>query len=302
MMRGWILYAGREVAELTRACEEAGRAGVKLDVVAPREVDVVLDAGTSAVVFRKGVPVPAPDFVIAGFVEDADAFNLALLQQLEAQGVLCVNRAETLKKTSDKLLTLQLLAARGIPVPKTILVRPGSTSAAFIKEQLGLPAVIKIINGSKGHGVALVQTERELETLLEIMEAGHGATSLLAQEFVADSRGRDLRVLVIDGRPRVCMLRKNRSADGFKSNVSAGGSAEAYPMSDAVKDLSCRVISALDLNMGGIDLLFKGAGFLVGEANSIPGFQGIESCHELNVPAEILKSIGRQLKERAAAH
>jgi RimK family alpha-L-glutamate ligase len=298
-MHGWILYTGKEVKELTRACEEARSAGVHLEVVDPKKIELVLD-GREPKVFRNGAASPLPMFALAAFVEEADFYNFALLQQLETQGVFCVNRADTLKKTNDKLLTLQLLAEQGLPTPKTILVRK-DTPPSFIREQLGLPVVIKIIDGSKGHGVTLVQTEKELENLLEMLEAARASANILAQEFIADSRGHDLRVLVIDHQPRVCMLRKNRSAEGFKSNVSAGGIAEAYPMTDAIRALSNRVIEILDLNIGGIDLLFKGDGFVVGEANSIPGFQGIESCNEINVPAEILKSIGRQLKERAMA-
>lgn len=35
MMHGWMLYTGKVVPELTRACDEALAAGVKLEVVAP---------------------------------------------------------------------------------------------------------------------------------------------------------------------------------------------------------------------------------------------------------------------------
>jgi len=300
MMHGWMLYTGQEIPELTRACQEAGAAGVRLEVVDPKDVELVLDPEAPTRLRHKGIEVAAPMFAVAAFVEEADAYNLALLQQLETQGVLCVNRAETLKRTGDKLLTLQLLAAAGLPVPRTILVRP-ETSPAFIRETLGLPVVIKVLDGSKGHGVSLIHSEKELETLLEMLDAARCQSALLAQEFIADSRGRDLRVLVIDGRPQVCMLRQNRSSEGFKSNVSAGGSANDYPMSEAIRELSQQVIDIIGLNIGGIDLLFKGDGFVVGEANSMPGFQGIESCNTLNVPAEILKSIGRQLQARAKA-
>lgn len=299
-MNGWILYSGNEVRELVRACEEAGAAGVQLEVVAPKEIELLLDCQGPATVYRRGVAVPLPMFVLAAFVEEADAYNLALLQQLETMGVLCVNRADTLKKTSDKLLTLQLLATAGIPVPKTMLLHKES-SAAFVAQQLGLPLVIKVIDGSKGHGVALVQSDQELATLLEMLSAAGAVSGILAQEFIADSRGRDLRVLVIDGRPRVGMLRSNRTPDGFKSNISAGGAAASYPLTDEIRALSQQVIDLLGLNIGGIDLLFQGDGFVVGEANSVPGFQGIEASSEVNVPAEILKSIGRQLKERALA-
>ena len=298
-MHGWFLYSGSEIGELVRAREEALAAGVRLDLIDPKTVDLVLD-GKSPRVFVKGIETPLPMFAIAALLNSVDAYNLALLQQLETQGVLCVNRAETIKRTHDKLFTLQLLAARNLPVPKTIWVR-ADTPADFLVEQLGLPVVVKVSDGSKGHGVSLVHSRRELETLLEMLEAAHCSSPVLAQEFIADSRGRDLRVLVFDGKPQVGMLRQNQSADGFKSNISAGGSAAAYPLSDSIRDLAQRVIDALDLNIGGIDLLFNGDGFVVGEANSVPGFQGIESCASVNVPVEIIKSIGRQLKARAAA-
>lgn len=299
-MHGWILYTGAEVRELTRYCEEAGRAGVRMEVVAPKELDLVLDTAAPARLFRRGVAVPLPQFVIAAFVEEIDDYNMALLQQLETQGVLCVNRAAVLKKTGDKLLTLQLLAAAGIPVPRTILVKP-DTTPAFVLEQLGLPVVVKVIDGGKGHGVTLVQTADELAGLLEMLAAAGASTGILAQEFIADSRGRDLRVLVIDGQPRVGMLRRNRAPGGFKSNISAGGAAEEYPLTDAIRELSLRVCKLLELNIGGLDLLFKGDGFVVGEANSVPGFQGIERCTTMNVPVEMLKSIARQVAARAAS-
>jgi RimK family alpha-L-glutamate ligase len=299
-MKGWILYTGKAVHELARACDEARAAGVDLQVIEPKDVQLVLNPLAPDRVMLKGVAVSLPTFVIAAFIEEADAYNLALLQQLESQGVLCVNRAETLKKTGDKLLTLQLLAAQGIPVPKTILLRP-DTSPAFIRDELGLPVVIKVLDGSKGHGVALIHTGKELEVLLEMLDASGAVSGLLAQEFIADSQGRDLRVLVIDAQPRSGMLRRNRSAEGFKSNVSVGGSAEDYPLTDAIRELSNRVIEVMGLDIGGIDLLFNADGFVVGEVNSVPGFQGIESCSAVNVPAEILHSIGRRLKARGAA-
>lgn len=298
LMHGWILYEGKEIREITLACEAARAAGVNLEIVAPKDVALILDPQSPTRIVCKGVEVSLPMFAIPAFVEDADVYNLALVQQLETQGVLCVNRAETIMKTRDKLLTLQLLAAAGVPVPKTMLIH-STTSPSMILNTLGLPVVIKIIDGSKGHGVSLIHSEKELETLLEMLDAARCQSTLLAQEFIADSRGRDVRVVVVDGQPRLGILRQSSSAEGFKSNISAGGRGTDYPLTDAIRELSQRVIDVIGLNIGGIDLLFKGDGFVVGEANSMPGFAGIESLKV--VPGETLKSIGRQLQARAKA-
>jgi len=298
-IHGWLLYAGKEIREVTRFREEAAKTGIHLEVVDPADVELLLDGMEPARIFQRGVAATLPMYVIAALGETGDlSYNLALLQQLETQGVLCVNRADTMKKTIDKLLCLQLLAARNVPVPRTILVHRG-TSPAFIIEQFGLPVVVKVIDGWKGHGVVLVRSEKELENLLEMRDAARCPTQLLAQEFIADSRGRDVRVLIVDGKPRVSGMRFNHSPEGFKSNIAAGGSAEAFPMTDAIRDLSARVAEILGLDMGGVDLLFHGEGFVVGEANSVPGFVGTETRYGINVAGEILQGIRRRLGERA---
>lgn len=109
---------------------------------------LVLDPDRPNVIFRNGVAEPLPMFAIAAFVDEPDAYNLALLEQLETQSVLCVNRASSLRITGDKLLTLQRLASANIPVPKTILVHRNMASS-IICERLKLPLVLKVIDGSK---------------------------------------------------------------------------------------------------------------------------------------------------------
>lgn len=298
MMNGWILYAGAAVAELQRAVEEAAASGVQITVIHPKVVDVWLDMAC-AEVFVHGVPVPLPQFAIAGFVEESDDYNLALLQNLETLGVLCVNTADTLRNTGDKLRTHQLLAAAGIPCPRTLLIRPGMRADEVIRH-LEPPLVVKVLCGSKGSGVALVKTAAELDNLLQIAGAGGLQDALLAQEYIDQSYGRDVRVLVVDRRPLVAMLRASHDPRQFKSNIAQGGQATSYPLTDELCALAQQVIDRLNLNIGGIDLLFKDGGFLVCEANSIPGFQGIESCQDVNVPQEIFKSLVRQLARKKA--
>lgn len=299
VLYGWILYSGKEVMEIIRLREEAAKAGMNLEVVDPGDVELVLDGQEPARVFRKGVSTVLPEFVIAAFIEGGDfSYNLGLLQQLETQGVLCVNRADTLKKTVDKLLTSQLLAARGVPTPRTILIRK-DTSPAFIIARLGLPVVLKINDGSKGHGVVLVQSEKELQNLLEMLEAARCSVPVLAQEFIADSRGRDVRVQVVDGKPIISIMRWNHSPEAFRSNVATGGTPEEFSMTDAIRELSVRVSDILGLNLGGIDLLFKGDGFVVGEVNSMPGFVGIESFYNIDMAGEIIKGIERRIRARS---
>lgn len=300
-MKGWILYVGAPTRELERGAQEAKAVGVHLEVVSPKEISLMVNPAAPGKVCRCGQWVDAPDFAMAAFVEEPDYYNLAVLRQLEVQGVVCVNRAETLERTGDKLRTMQLLAPHGIPMPKTMLLHP-NMAPDFIIEELGLPVVLKVLDGCKGKGVALVHARKELDTLLHMWHASHHPQELLAQQFIAESKGRDLRVLVIDHKPVVGMQRMSRDAEGFKSNFSAGGAVEAYPLTDDIRALAQQVIDILGLCIGGIDLLFSNAhGHVVCEVNSVPGFQGIESCCDINVPVEVLQCVARKVMEKRAA-
>ena len=291
-MNGWILYSGQPIPEIRRGVEEAAANKIKIELIDPKEVDLVLDAGATTLLLR-GAPVPLPEFVIAGFLDEPDYYNIALLRHLELLGSLCVNTAQTILNTGDKLLTHHLLVSAGIPTPRTLLLHR-KTAAGDVLRHFELPLVIKLLNGSKGESVELIHTRDELEARLAVLAQSAPDQHWLAQDYIKRSHGRDVRVLVIDRKPAVGMLRQG-AAGSFKSNFSQGGSVAHWPLTDEIRALAQKVIDVLGLNIGGIDLLLDDGKFLVCEANSMPGFQGIEKCCDLNVPAAIFRSIGKQL-------
>jgi len=297
-LHGWVLIPGGEPPELSRIREGALAHGVALDVVPPKSVELLLDPARPGEVWVDGESRPRPQFAIAGFVDETDYYNFALMRQLDTQGVVCVNPAEAMLNSGDKLRTLQLLAAGGLPVPRTLLWRPG-LEAATIEARLGLPVVMKLLRGSRGQGVFLVHTRAELANHLDLIRYGGVRDEVIFQELIATTKGRDLRVMVIGGQARACMLRRSGSADGFKANISQGGSAEAYPMTDGIRRIAVEAARLLGLVVGGIDLLFAGDGFVVCEANSIPGFKGLESATDINVPAEVLRCVARLVVARS---
>ncbi len=159
-MHGWILYNGCEVRELTRSCEEALAAGVQLEVVAPKDVDLQPDGGDQASIFVRGRAVPSPMFVIAAFVEEDDACNLALLQQLETQGVLCVNRSETLKRTSELNVPAEILQSIGRQLKERAMesskaAAEGIRSLDELREK-GVPELVRLFLGAC-HSVEKIQ-------------------------------------------------------------------------------------------------------------------------------------------------
>ena len=62
----------------------------------------------------------------------------------------------------------------------------------------------------------------------------------------------------------------------FKANFSRGGMVEPFELTPEMEWLATETSRILNLDIAGIDLLFDGEHFKICEANSSPGFEGIE--------------------------
>ncbi len=297
-MKGWILFSGEPVPELTKMQEAAKSAGIDMRIIDPATIQFVV--GDKETTYYAGdEQLDIPNFAIAAFIGSANYHNISVLNSLEGSGVLCINKASTLLKTKDKLLTLQLLAAEGIPVPKTLLLS-FPAPLELIEKEFSYPLVLKVIGGSKGDGVVLIDSRKQLKNMVQMFEAGGITEDVLVQEFIESSKGRDLRILLAGHEPITAMVRKNMKADGFKSNYSTGGTVESFELTEQAIELAKKVSKIIDLNIGGIDLLFTEDGFKVCEANSMPGFQGMEKASGANVAAMLLKTVLQQAQEFSA--
>jgi gamma-F420-2:alpha-L-glutamate ligase len=126
--------------------------------------------------------------------------------------------------------------------------------------------------------------------LASLLDGARPGEDFIFQQYIAASHGRDVRVLVIDGRAVAAMER--RSADGgFKSNISLGGIGARFELPGPMAELAVRVAEVLGLDVAGVDLLLDGDDYRVWEANSSPRFQDLEKACQVNVPEEIFRAM-----------
>lgn len=95
---------------------------------------------------------------------------------------------------SDKDLTKSLLASCGVPVPEGALVR--SAAAAWEEAQdIGLPVVVKPVDGNHGRGVTLnLMTEADVHAAYAIASKEGDSTAVLVERFIP---GNEHRLLVV---------------------------------------------------------------------------------------------------------
>lgn len=205
---------------------------------------------------------------------------------IEKKGIRLFNSAQAIELCDDKMLTCIALSDNNIPMPHTLpaplcYIEGKEPDKAFLNrvaEKLSFPLVAKTSFGSLGKGVTLIDDYAELvQAEKNMMFIPH-----LYQKFCKESKGRDIRVIVIGGKAVACMLREN--ANDFRSNIEIGGRGEKTQPDNKFISIAERAAEALNLDYCGVDLLFGSNGEpLVCEINSNAFFTGIEACTGINV-------------------
>lgn len=290
-MKGWIIYkedannVKPEAYEINRLMEEAERQGIELEVFKPEQFDLIVTREDEKSILVDSQKRELPDFVIPRMGAGTTYFTLAVLRHMERLGIHVLNSPSSIETVKDKLYSHQILAQNNLPVPKTMLVK-FPVNIELVEKNLGFPVVVKTLSGSQGSGVFLAENKGTFDDLMQLIEATNKTANIILQEFVAASKGTDLRVLTLGGRAIACFKRTNASG-GFKANFSTGGTVEQYEITPEIEWLATQTSKTLNLDIAGIDLLFDNDHFKVCEANSSPGFEGLEKACNLNVPQDI---------------
>ena len=107
------------------------------------------------------------------------------------------------------------------------------------------------------------------------------------QEFVAESRGRDVRALVVGDRV-VGAMRREAPRGEFRSNLHRGGFGTAIQLPPEYAETAVRAAKVIGLEVAGVDLLESNEGPKIVELNSSPGFEGLERATGLDIAGEIV--------------
>ena len=219
-------------------------------------------------------------------------FGTAVVRQFEQMDVYTPNTATGLTNSRDKLRATQILSRHQIDMPATAFVRNRADVIPAIKMVGGAPVVIKLLEGTQGIGVILAPDLKVAEAIIETL---HGTNQqVLIQRFVAESKGRDIRALVVGDRV-VAAMRRRAQGEEFRSNVHRGGTVEPVKLDPAYEEVAVRCAQIMGLRVAGVDLLEGTDGPLVLEVNSSPGLEGIETATKLDVAGAIVDYIADQV-------
>jgi ribosomal protein S6--L-glutamate ligase len=219
-------------------------------------------------------------------------FGTAVVRQFEQMDVYTPNTANGISNARDKLRATQILSRHNIAMPATAFVRNRADVRPAIDRVGGAPVVIKLLQGTQGIGVILAPEVKVAEAIIETLHSTN--QNVLIQRFIRESRGRDIRALVVGDRV-VAAMRRTASGDEFRSNVHRGGTVEAVALSSDFEQAAVRSAQIMGLRVAGVDMLEGPDGPLVMEVNSSPGLEGIEAATQLDVAGAIVDYIANQV-------
>lgn len=290
-LHGWIIYNGTlpgnkfiDFAEwLQRAATKQGSSTNLL-----KNNDLLTYFNHNQLDLLQMNPKKLPNYVI---MTDKDLY---LTRQLELLGIPVYNSAKTIEISDDKIFTHQILAASGIPTPKTIVAPKIYFQTAALADDfftkiiavLGLPLIIKESFGSFGEQVYLVKTLEELRYQVNKI----GAKPYFFQEFVQTSSGRDLRIQVVGD--QVIAAMKRTAVDDFRANVTNGGTMAAHTPTDKEVEIAIQASKAIGAHFSGVDLLYGPDDEpVVCEINSNAHILNLYDCTGINCADAMLKHI-----------
>ena len=279
-MNGWIIHKKSlgENHEVQRLVEEFEKQDIKIRVVNPQDVDIFVDRDDRKSIIVDGEPRKLPDFVLPRTGSGTTYFIKAIIRHMEQLGVTMINGSDAIDNVKDKLYSQQILGQSSLPVPKTMLVKH-PINVQLVEKNIKYPMIVKTLSGSYGSGVFMVEDRKQFRQLMKMAELSNARYNIIIQECIEDSLGKDLRVLVVNGKVVGCMMRQSIDGD-FRANITRGGEAIPYQIDDDIEWIGGECARLLDLDIAGVDLLFNNGSYVICEVNSAPGFKGMEKIYQ----------------------
>ena len=244
------------------------------------EVEIIKNTQVFAYIFEGNIKISLPKFDFVIYL-DKDRYVAGLL---EKAGYKLYNSIDSIMKCDDKMLTHISLSNSGVNMPTTIsstLCYTDNGNRDYLKiivEKIGLPMIVKEVYGSLGRQVYLANNHEELlEIENKLIHIPH-----IFQEFVASSKGKDYRIIVIGGKVVAYMKRENPNS--YLSNLATGGTASKTQLPEDYLKVAEKCASILGLDYCGVDILEGPNGEpIVSEVNSNAFYEGIEKTTGINV-------------------
>lgn len=289
-----ILSRNAKLYSTSRLVEAAKQRGHEVLVIDPLRCYMNIAAHRPDIHY-KGKVLQGVDAVIPRIGASITFYGTAVVRQFEMMEVFCLNESVAINRSRDKLRSLQLLARKGIGLPITGFAHSPDDTEDLMALAGGAPLVLKLLEGTQGKGVVLAETKQAAESVIDAFRGLD--VYFLAQEFIKDAQGSDIRCFVIGDKVVASMMRVAKPGE-FRANLHRGAKAEVIKITPEERSMATRAAHIMGLNVAGVDILRSAHGSMIIEVNSSPGLEGIEKCTQKDVAGMMIEFMEKTLSEK----
>lgn len=285
------LYNGTFKAEETAMLMEAAR---------DLKVDINTFSSMQDILFKK---IPDSYINMNGYVNRS---HFRYLKELELLGVRYINNVENSFMADEKYFCSSKLRHNNIPTPQMIdlnqlfgvIQNSKNQITQLINDSIGFPCVLKVPNSGYGNGIFLVKDESEFNDIYAMTawinpKFGYNetGTDFVVQKYIASSKGRALRIILLDDQYLGCMYRENKLS--WKINSETEGSVPSKYDADSELIKTCfKALKVLGLRYAAFDILFDDNEYTINEVNTSPGFKRFHGLYpEINLPRLLISNL-----------
>ncbi len=268
--------------------QEARRCSHVVDVINYLECSTNIDEGELSVTYE-GKRLDSYDVVIPRIASGYSTFGLNVLGHFESSNTYCLNHSGAIRNSKDKFKALTILANNKLRVPHSTACFSKTSVEDQYQSFESSTVILKKNESTQGEGVFKVNSLKEIQFLMDQSDQ-----SFFLQEYIEESRGEDIRVLVLGEKVIAYMLRQAPPGE-FRSNLHLGGIAKQVEITQEEREMAIKAGQALDLKFAGVDILRSKSGPMLLEVNSAPGLKGLVEVGFNGLESQILDFIEKDL-------
>ena len=226
-----------------------------------------------------------------------------IISKLEKNNFYVVNTLSSILACENKFTTSKILRDAGIPIPRMALVQNEEMIDTAVKEIGGkFPIILKMLSGSHGIGVSIIDSAESLKSVLQTMWKMDHTLEVMIQEKI--DANYDLRIHVLTKKfnsPNpsdtdsilLGAMQRNKIKKDFRTNYSLGGTVQKVKITPEQEKIAIDSAKAIGCNWCGVDIIVDkntGKNYVL-EVNSSPGTQGLKKATGIDVITDIIDFI-----------
>jgi glutathione synthase len=217
-----------------------------------------------------------------------------MLERAEEEGVLIVNKPQSLRDANEKLFTAWFSEF----TPDTIVTRDAQRIRDFHQQKQDI--ILKPLDGMGGTSIFRVKKDDpNLGVIIETL-THYGQQYAMVQAFIPEITQGDKRILVVDGEPVPYSLARIPKKGETRGNLAAGGSGVPQALSES----DWKIARAIGPELKKRGLIFVGLDVIGDKLTEInvtspTCIREIEAAFDVDITGMLMDAIERRLNRQS---